>query len=71
MCAHTPACPKAEAADCLAARVSDAHPDQGWDLLCNGVLLFEDTGALLPDGQIIAPSRVASLATPVRERLAA
>lgn len=33
--------------------------------------IVEDTGALLPDGQIIAPSRVASLATPVRERLAA
>ncbi|MFE1559516.1 DUF5999 family protein, partial [Streptomyces sp. NPDC058734] len=23
----------------------------------NGVLLFEDTGELLPDGQIIAPHR--------------
>ncbi|WP_373301046.1 DUF5999 family protein [Streptomyces violascens] len=26
-------------------------------LLCNGVLLFEDTGELLPDGQAIAPCR--------------
>ncbi|MEI7029669.1 DUF5999 family protein [Streptomyces pratensis] len=26
-------------------------------LLCNAVLLFEDTGELLPDGQIIAPHR--------------
>lgn len=34
-----------------------AHPEQGWSLLCNGVLLFEDTGELLPDGQIIAPHR--------------
>jgi hypothetical protein len=25
--------------------------------LCNGVVLFEDTGELLPDGQIIAPCR--------------
>jgi hypothetical protein len=33
------------------------HPEQGWGLLCNGVLLFEDTGELLPNGQIIAPSR--------------
>jgi hypothetical protein len=33
------------------------HPEQGWSLLCNGVLLFEDTGELLPDGQIIAPHR--------------
>lgn len=33
------------------------HPEQGWSLLCNGVLLFEDTGELLPNGQIIAPHR--------------
>ncbi|WP_436843904.1 DUF5999 family protein [Streptomyces sioyaensis] len=32
-------------------------------LLCNGVLLFEDTGELLPDGQIVAPCR--PLAPPV------
>jgi hypothetical protein len=32
-------------------------PEQGWSLLCNGVLLFEDTGELLPDGKIIAPRR--------------
>ncbi|MET9191210.1 DUF5999 family protein, partial [Streptomyces tendae] len=23
------------------------YPEQGWSLLCNGVLLFEDTGELL------------------------
>ena len=33
------------------------HPEQGWSLLCNGVVLFEDTGELLPDGRIIAPRR--------------
>ncbi|MDQ0491499.1 hypothetical protein QO019_006396 [Streptomyces thermodiastaticus] len=33
------------------------HPEQGWSLLCNGVVLFEDTGELLPDGRIIAPQR--------------
>ncbi|GAA4657201.1 hypothetical protein GCM10023324_02630 [Streptomyces youssoufiensis] len=33
------------------------HPEQGWSLLCNGVLLFEDTGELLPDGQVIDPHR--------------
>jgi Family of unknown function (DUF5999) len=32
-----------------------AHPEQGWSLLCNGVVVFEDTGDLLPDGRIIAP----------------
>ena len=25
-----------------------SHPEQGWSLLCNGVVIFEDTGALLP-----------------------
>lgn len=40
-----------------AARLVAHHPEQGWSLLCNGVLLFEDTGELLPDGQIIAPHR--------------
>lgn len=34
-----------------------SFPEQGWSLLCNGVLLFEDTGELLPDGSIIAPHR--------------
>lgn len=41
MCSHTPPCPTADAADRQAARVSDAHPEQGWERLCNGVLLFE------------------------------
>jgi hypothetical protein len=34
-----------------------AHPEQGWSLLCNGVVLFDDTGELLPDGEVIAPHR--------------
>jgi hypothetical protein len=34
-----------------------AHPEQGWSLLCNSVVVFEDTGDLLPDGRIIAPHR--------------
>jgi hypothetical protein len=29
------------------------HPEQGWGLLCNGVVIFEDTGELLPDGRVI------------------
>ncbi len=27
-----------------AARVVASHPEQGWGLLCNGVVAFEDTG---------------------------
>jgi hypothetical protein len=34
-----------------------AHPEQGWSLLCNGVVLFEDTGELLPGGQALPPRR--------------
>jgi Family of unknown function (DUF5999) len=34
-----------------------SHPEQGWSLLCNGVIVFEDTGDLLPGGQTIAPHR--------------
>ncbi len=48
MCTHTPTCPTADASDCTAARVVAAHPEQGWSLLCNGVVSFEDGGALLP-----------------------
>jgi len=28
-------------------------PEQGWSLLCNGIILFDDTGELLPDGSAI------------------
>jgi hypothetical protein len=56
-CTHQPACPPASAPDCEAAIVVASHPEQGWSLLCNGVVVFEDTGDLLPDGRVIAPHR--------------
>ena len=56
-CPHTPVCPTAADPDREAARTVAGHLEQGWSLLCNGVLLFEDTGEVLPDGQIIAPHR--------------
>ncbi|MEP6599711.1 MAG: DUF5999 family protein [Actinomycetota bacterium] len=56
-CAHTPPCAEADAFDRDSAHVLVAHPEQGWSLLCNGVVLFEDTGELLPDGQSIAARR--------------
>ncbi len=46
MCKHLPQCPPAEARDRDAARVIVAHPEQGWSLLCNGVVLFDDNGKL-------------------------
>ena len=55
MCRHKPVCPTADATDWDAAHVVAAHPEQGWSLLCNGVVLFEDTGGLLPDCQPLAP----------------
>ncbi|MCX5522706.1 DUF5999 family protein [Streptomyces bobili] len=57
MCQHQPPCPTADSADRESARLAAHHPEQGWSLLCNGVLLFEDTGEILPDGRIIAPHR--------------
>jgi Family of unknown function (DUF5999) len=56
-CRHQPPCPSAQELDRDAAHVLVAHPEQGWSLLCNGVVLFEDTGELLPDGQSIAARR--------------
>ncbi len=57
MCSHQPQCPSADAPDREAAHTLVCHPEQGWSLLCNGVVLFEDTGELLPDGRIIDPHR--------------
>jgi uncharacterized protein DUF5999 len=39
----------------MAARVAVSHPEQGWSLLCNGVVVFDDAGALLPDGRALHP----------------
>ena len=57
MCQHESPCPPADAMDHDAARVVAAHPEQGWSLLCNGVIVFEDTGELLPDGSTVEPHR--------------
>ncbi|MZE76772.1 hypothetical protein GTY57_06985 [Streptomyces sp. SID5475] len=57
LCTHTPKCPTADSPAGDAAQVVARHPEQGWSLLCNAVLLFEDTGELLPDGRVIPPRR--------------
>lgn len=54
MCEHRPACPPAEASDHDAAHLVAYHPEQGWGLLCDGVIVFDDTGELLPDGRSIS-----------------
>jgi hypothetical protein len=67
MCTHDPACPAADAIDWWAARNITVHPSQGWTLLCNGALVFDDHGAVLPDGRVAAipdapPTRLCSAA---------
>jgi Family of unknown function (DUF5999) len=51
MCRHLPACPRADDPDREAARTVAFHPEQGWSLLCNGLILFDDLGEILPDGR--------------------
>ncbi|GAA4622306.1 hypothetical protein GCM10023196_013950 [Actinoallomurus vinaceus] len=52
-CPHRPQCPAATARNRAAARVVALHPEQGWSLLCNGVVVFDDTGELLPDRRVV------------------
>ena len=54
-CPHRPRCPGALAHDRSGARTTASHPEQGWSLLCNGVVIFDDGGALLPDGRAVPP----------------
>ena len=56
-CTHEPRCPEAAGADRDAAHVIACHPEQGWSLLCNGIVLFGDSGEILPDGHCIQARR--------------
>jgi hypothetical protein len=69
LCRHNPPCPPPDAFDRDAAHVLVAHPEQGWSLLCNGVVLFSDTGELLPDGQSIAVRRSELLSAAAHRKL--
>ncbi|MFG2440853.1 DUF5999 family protein [Streptomyces sp. NPDC048508] len=62
MCRHLPACPVASSSDAEVARIVASHPEQGWNLLCNGLLVFDDTGQLLPDGRVVDPHRLELIA---------
>ena len=63
MCPHTPRCPDPSGPDREAARTVISHPEQGWSLLCNGIVIFEDTGELLPGGACIEPHRPTDIGT--------
>lgn len=45
-CRHTPSCPEAGASDATAAAIVADHCEQGWFLLCNGVIIFDDGGCV-------------------------
>jgi hypothetical protein len=67
VCTHRPACPSATSHDREAAATVARHPEQGWNRLCNGVIVFDDLGELLPDGRAVpAPWHV-----PARDRVPA
>ncbi|HEY7814549.1 MAG TPA: DUF5999 family protein [Nakamurella sp.] len=53
MCHHVAPCPAATSDARDLAAVVSSHPEQGWSLLCNGVVLFDDDGELLPDGSAV------------------
>jgi hypothetical protein len=57
MCSHAPSCPASDSDLRDLAAVVSSHPEQGWNLLCNGVVLFDDDGELLPDGRAVAHHR--------------
>jgi hypothetical protein len=63
MCQHQPQCPEWTAPDHRAARIVADQPGQGWSLLCNGVIVFDDGGALLPDGRAVTPGRAVRTAS--------
>jgi len=41
--------------------VVTCHPEQGWSLLCNGVVLFDDAGVLVLARPVPSPGRVPAL----------
>ncbi|MGW2050888.1 DUF5999 family protein [Streptomyces sp. NPDC001858] len=51
MCSH-------QLSDAHPVHVVAAHPEQGWNLMCDGTIVFDDSGELLPDGRVVDPHRV-------------
>jgi hypothetical protein len=45
------------------ARIIVTQYAQGWNQLCNGVVVFDDGGALLPDGRSVEPGHTVPTAT--------
>ena len=53
MCQHQPSCPPASAFDRRYARIVVEHWEQGWCLLCNGVVIFDDGGEYVPGADVV------------------
>jgi Family of unknown function (DUF5999) len=49
-CPHTPPCPAADAPDAQAAHIAVDRYDQGWALLCNGLVLTDHVPLTTPTG---------------------
>ncbi|WP_217231261.1 DUF5999 family protein [Streptomyces anulatus] len=62
-CKHSPGCPDAEAPDRYAAKMVTSHYEQGWCVLCNGIISFEDTKRLTGTGVPAPASRSGTPAT--------
>jgi hypothetical protein len=59
VCSHDPAQPTAEACARTTAHVASGHPEQSWNPVCDGAVVFDDTGEPLPDGCTVHPRRCA------------
>ncbi|MFD4763243.1 DUF5999 family protein [Streptomyces sp. NPDC058439] len=57
VCVHQPECPPAAAPGFQNARVLFCCLETGYSRLCNGAVLFEDTGHLKPNGKVSPPRR--------------
>lgn len=60
-CQHKPKCPSAYSEHPTTAVIVVRHDDdQGWNLLCNGVVTLHGGGYILPNGVTIAPDELTS-----------
>ena len=65
MCPHQPHAHPLTAPDRGAAHTVAFHPEQGWSLLCNEAIVFDDIGEILPDGRAVPPRHPAHHRLPV------
>jgi hypothetical protein len=64
LCPHQPRVLQLTAPAVTRPTPSPSTPGKGWGLLCNGVILFDDTGELLPDGRAVPPHRMIHIQRP-------